>query len=66
MMTRPETMTDMNPIPTAVMEKQPRCYTVDDLVGILGAGRKAMRLTAKIFFRIILTIFSFILPIFMV
>jgi len=42
MMTRPEIMTDMNPIPTAVVEHQPRCYTVDDLMGILGVGRKAI------------------------
>ena len=42
MMTRPETMTDMNPIPTAVVDRQPRCYTVDDLMKILGVGRKAI------------------------
>ncbi len=42
MMTCPKTMTDMNPIQTAVVEQQPRCYTVDDLMEILGVGRKAI------------------------
>ena len=42
MMTCSEIMNGMNPIPTAVVDRQPRCYTVDDLMEILGVGRKAI------------------------
>ena len=40
-----ETLTDTTPIPASVAsvtERQPCCYTVDDLMEILGVGRKAI------------------------
>ena len=42
MMNRFETLTDTTPIPASVTERQPCCYTVDDLMEILGVGRKAI------------------------
>ena len=42
MMTRSEKMTEINSISTVAVDRQPRCYTVDDLMEILGVGRKAI------------------------